>query len=233
MFAYTHSAALSDEALEAVLAAAERPAAALSRIVLRPRGGVLEGAPWGCECLALGPRSRAWTAGTRPGPTVPWTRWIAPPSPCSLPGCRSYRSWSSTATLTPAQVDQFAGVRARARIDDVARERNAAAERLVRELLDRGELLYGTSTGVGALRSSRSTLEDAGDHQWRLLRSHAGGGGAPLTVEVVRAAMVVRANQIGAGGAGVGEARWTRCSMRCGSGSRRLRASSARWARGT
>ena len=109
-------------------------------------------------------------------------------------------------TLTPAEVVQVARGRARARISDVARERNAAAERLVRELLDRGELLYGTSTGVGALRSSRSTLEDAGDHQWRLLRSHAGGGGAPLTVEVIRAAMVVRANQIGAGGAGVGEA---------------------------
>ena len=47
--------ALSDEALEAILAAAEQPAAALSRIVLRPRGGVLDGAPWGCECLALWP----------------------------------------------------------------------------------------------------------------------------------------------------------------------------------
>ena len=51
----------------------------------------------------------------------------------------------------------------------------------------------------------RSATEDPGDHQWRLLRSHAGGGGAPLTVEVVRAAMAVRANQIGAGGAGIGE----------------------------
>ena len=46
---------LSDETLEAVLAAAEQPAAALSRIVLRPRGGVLDGAPWDCECLALWP----------------------------------------------------------------------------------------------------------------------------------------------------------------------------------
>ena len=75
----------------------------------------------------------------------------------------------------------------------------------MRDLLDRGELLYGTSTGVGSLRSAPSQLEDAGDHQWRLVRSHAGGGGAPLSVEVVRAAMAVRANQIGAGGAGVGE----------------------------
>ena len=73
------------------------------------------------------------------------------------------------------------------------------------ELLERGDLLYGVTTGVGSLRTSPSPTEDPGDHQWRLLRSHAGGGGAPLTTEVVRAAMAVRANQIGAGGAGVGE----------------------------
>ena len=108
-------------------------------------------------------------------------------------------------TLTPAAVVEIARGRARARIDDAARERNAAAERLVRELLARSDLVYGVSTGVGVLRSVPSALEDPGDHQWRLLRSHAGGGGAPLTVEVVRAAMAVRANQLGAGGAGVGE----------------------------
>ena len=108
-------------------------------------------------------------------------------------------------TLTIDGVVAIARGRAQARITPGARERNRAAERLVRELLDRGELLYGTSTGVGSLRAEASQLEDAGDHQWRLVRSHAGGGGAPLTVEVVRAAMAVRVNQIGAGGAGVGE----------------------------
>jgi histidine ammonia-lyase len=107
--------------------------------------------------------------------------------------------------LTPAQVVQIARGRAQAEIAPEGRERNAAAERLVRELLGRNELMYGVTTGVGVLRSSPSALPDSGEHQWRLLRSHAGGGGAPLTVEVVRAAMAVRANQLGAGGAGVGE----------------------------
>ena len=108
-------------------------------------------------------------------------------------------------SLTPAGVVAIARRRAEAGLAPEARERNAAAGRLVDELLARGELLYGVTTGVGALRSSPTALEDPGDHQWRLLRSHAGGGGAPLTTEVVRAAMAVRANQLGAGGAGVGE----------------------------
>ena len=47
--------ALSDEALDGLLAAADQPAAALSRVVCRPRGGVLEGAPWEVECLAMWP----------------------------------------------------------------------------------------------------------------------------------------------------------------------------------
>ena len=109
-------------------------------------------------------------------------------------------------SITPEQIVQVARGRAEAALGDEARARNAAAERLVRELIDRGELLYGVTTGVGVLRSRPSAPENRGDFQWRLLRSHAGGGGAPLIVEVVRAAMAVRANQLGAGGAGVGDA---------------------------
>jgi histidine ammonia-lyase len=108
-------------------------------------------------------------------------------------------------SLTPAGVVAIARRRAVAEMAPAARERNAAAARLVGELLERGELLYGVTTGVGALRGAPTAREDPGDHQWKLLRSHAGGGGAPLTTEVVRAAMAVRANQIGAGGAGIGE----------------------------
>src|SRR3954447_71119 len=80
-------------------------------------------------------------------------------------------------TLTPAAVVDIARGRAHAELADDARERNAAAERLVEELMVRGELLYGVTTGVGALRVSPFESEDPGDHQWRLLRSHAGGGG--------------------------------------------------------
>ena len=108
-------------------------------------------------------------------------------------------------TLTPAVVVAIARGRAEVRIGTAARERNAAAERLVRGLVERGELVYGVTTGVGVLRSAPAAREAADHHQWRLLRSHAGGGGAPLTVELVRAAMAVRLNQLGAGGAGVGD----------------------------
>ena len=64
-------------------------------------------------------------------------------------------------TLTPAGVVAIARRRAEARMAPAARERNAAAERLVRSLIERGELLYGVTTGVGSLRSSPSARRGA------------------------------------------------------------------------
>jgi histidine ammonia-lyase len=107
------------------------------------------------------------------------------------------------ATLTPAAVARVARDGAPVRIAAAARERNAAAARAVAALLERGDPLYGATTGVGALSGRRLEAAELAGNSLRLLRSHAAGGGALLPAEQVRAAMAVRANQIGAGGAGI------------------------------
>ena len=109
-------------------------------------------------------------------------------------------------TLTPAAVARVARGGARVRITAAARARNADAARTVAELLERGEALYGATTGVGALSARRLEPAELAGNSLRLLRSHAAGGGALLPAEQVRAAMAVRANQIGAGGAGIAPA---------------------------
>jgi histidine ammonia-lyase len=63
--------------------------------------------------------------------------------------------------------------------------------------------VYGRSTGVGANRSVDVAAEDRTGHGVRLLRSHAHGIGEPMPQALVRAAMVVRANQIACGMAGL------------------------------
>ncbi|MEA2178164.1 MAG: histidine ammonia-lyase, partial [Solirubrobacteraceae bacterium] len=68
-----------------------------------------------------------------------------------------------------------------------------------------GTPIYGVTTGVGALHDRRLNPADAPEHQRRLLRSHAAGAGEPLARELVRAAMAVRLNQLGAGGAGASD----------------------------
>jgi histidine ammonia-lyase len=92
---------------------------------------------------------------------------------------------------------------ARVRLTEAARERNLRAREQIRALIDAGAQLYGATTGVGALRDHLVPDDEREQLQWRLLRSHAVAAGPPLVVEQVRAGMLVRANQLGAGGAGV------------------------------
>jgi histidine ammonia-lyase len=108
-------------------------------------------------------------------------------------------------SLTPAEVSAVAREGRAVRLGEEARARNAAAAEAAAALLERGTRIYGVTTGVGALHSEAVPASERADHQLRLLRSHAAGAGRPLSPPLVRAAMAVRANQLGAGGAGVSD----------------------------
>jgi histidine ammonia-lyase len=82
-------------------------------------------------------------------------------------------------------------------------ERAAAAASAARTIAAAREV-YGRTTGVGANRGLTVAESEAGLHGLRLLRSHAGGGGPLIDAELGRAMLAVRANQIAAGGSGVG-----------------------------
>jgi len=106
-------------------------------------------------------------------------------------------------SLTPADVAAVARDGGAVELSPAARERNAAARAAIAAHLERGGALYGASTGVGALRDRQVAEGEREQLQLNLLRSHAVSAGAPLSPVLVRAGMVVRANQLGAGGAGV------------------------------
>jgi histidine ammonia-lyase len=82
----------------------------------------------------------------------------------------------------------------------VARERMAAARALIDGL--QGEHTYGVNTGFGRFVSQHVPDELADELQLRLLRSHACGVGEPYPDEVVRAAMLLRANALAKGFSG-------------------------------
>ncbi|MFG3440298.1 aromatic amino acid lyase [Nonomuraea sp. NPDC047897] len=86
------------------------------------------------------------------------------------------------------------------RLDPEGLARAAAAHRAAGEIARRRPV-YGRTTGVGANRTEH--VGDGDLHGLRLLRSHAGGIGAPVPADQVRAMLAVRANQILAGGAGL------------------------------
>jgi histidine ammonia-lyase len=104
--------------------------------------------------------------------------------------------------LRPADVASVARHHQPVALAEEAAERNRAARTAIAALIGRDEPLYGVTTGVGALRDRTIAEADRERLQWNLLRSHAVSAGPPLSPELVRAGMVVRANQLGAGGAG-------------------------------
>ena len=79
-------------------------------------------------------------------------------------------------------------------------ERARRAWHVVRDIAEH-QPVYGRTTGVGANRNV--SLDGDDTHGLRLLRSHSGGAGPLMSAEIVRAMLVVRLNQIAAGGSGV------------------------------
>src|SRR5438445_6547752 len=79
--------------------------------------------------------------------------------------------------------------------------------RTARELVDRlvreDRVVYGLTTGVGALKNVRIPPADGRQVQRSLLMSHAVGVGPALPQELVRAGMLVRINQFCQGTSGV------------------------------
>ena len=107
------------------------------------------------------------------------------------------------AGLTPSQVQQVARYRARVTLSQDARKRLQRARAVVDGLVDRGEVVYGLNTGVGALRTTKIAPSEVRRLQRNLVRSHAVGVGPLLEEELVRAGMLVRVNQFCQGSSGV------------------------------
>src|SRR5437764_12077007 len=92
---------------------------------------------------------------------------------------------------------------AEAALSDLAREKIARARALVeRAAHGTREHTYGINTGFGRFGSRSIPEELTAELQLRLLRSHACGVGDPYPDEVVRAAMLLRANALAKGTSG-------------------------------
>jgi histidine ammonia-lyase len=105
--------------------------------------------------------------------------------------------------LRLADVWAVAVDRAPVGLADSARERMRAARDLVeRAVHGRQEHTYGVNTGFGRFVSRSIPEELTEELQVRLLRSHACGVGEPYPPEIVRAAMLLRANALAKGFSG-------------------------------
>jgi histidine ammonia-lyase len=105
--------------------------------------------------------------------------------------------------LTPMGVWEVAVGGAQAELSTLALERmNAAREVVQRVAHGTSEHTYGVNTGFGRFVSKQIPEEHTEELQLRLLRSHACGVGVPYPDDVVRAAMLLRANALAKGNSG-------------------------------
>src|SRR3954451_22848311 len=92
---------------------------------------------------------------------------------------------------------------AAAALSDESRTKMRAARSLVEQAAHgTSEHTYGINTGFGRFVSQSIPEELTEELQLRLLRSHACGVGDPYPVEIVRAAMLLRANALAKGNSG-------------------------------
>lgn len=74
---------------------------------------------------------------------------------------------------------------------------------IVEKFVEEGQVVYGITTGFGALRDRKVGHEDVERLQENLIKSHSVGFGDPLPTDVVRAMMLLRANALAKGYSGV------------------------------
>jgi histidine ammonia-lyase len=99
--------------------------------------------------------------------------------------------WAAAVAGTPAELAEESRTKMRAARDLVERAAHGTREHT-----------YGINTGFGRFVSRSIPEELTGELQLRLLRSHACGVGEPYPAEVVRAAMLLRANTLAKGTSG-------------------------------
>ena len=78
-----------------------------------------------------------------------------------------------------------------------------AARRVVERIVETGETVYGINTGFGSLVHERISSDDLAQLQVNLIRSHATAIGELMSVEAVRAMMIIRLNSLCKGHSGI------------------------------
>ncbi|HVN33253.1 MAG TPA: histidine ammonia-lyase [Thermoanaerobaculaceae bacterium] len=106
-------------------------------------------------------------------------------------------------SLTLEQLGDVARSGAGVELSTAARERVAATRAGIEARIGAGEVIYGVNTGFGRLADVRIPDERLAELQRNLLRSHACGVGEPFAEDVVRAMILLRANVLAGGYAGV------------------------------
>lgn len=96
--------------------------------------------------------------------------------------------------LSFADIVRIGARRAPLRADADAMRRVAEARKVVEAAIASGQAVYGSTTGVGAMKDVEWTPDQLNDFNMGLVRAHHFGTGEAFSAETVRAAIAIRVN---------------------------------------
>ncbi|NMB54928.1 MAG: histidine ammonia-lyase [Leptolinea sp.] len=105
--------------------------------------------------------------------------------------------------LTLEQIEQVARYREKTYLSEKALAQVNQSRAWVEEIVNADKPVYGINTGYGIFSDRRINKQDARKLARNLVLSHAVGTGDPFPEDVVRAAIVIRANTLAKGHSGV------------------------------
>ncbi len=105
--------------------------------------------------------------------------------------------------LTIEDIVSIARHQTRAVLSREAEDRIHRARSLIERWVQEQRIIYGITTGLGALCNVTISREDCRRLQENILMSHAAGVGDPLPEEIVRATMAIRINDLAMGHSGI------------------------------
>ena len=88
-------------------------------------------------------------------------------------------------------------------IDPICFEKISKSVEQVKSFVDHSDVVYGVTTGFGALASVHINSSKSKELQRNIIVSHAAGVGEPLPIEVVRTMMLLRVNSLIKGYSGI------------------------------
>ncbi|MGI9609905.1 MAG: histidine ammonia-lyase, partial [Acidimicrobiia bacterium] len=105
--------------------------------------------------------------------------------------------------LAPQQVVDVARDGVEVVVDPSLADRMTPAREVVDRAIESDAIVYGVTTGFGALANTHIGHAEVVKLQYNLIRSHASGVGEPLEDDVVRAILLLRARTLAQGRSGV------------------------------
>jgi histidine ammonia-lyase len=106
-------------------------------------------------------------------------------------------------TLSIEEVVKVARNNTNVAIPEKVREQVKKSREVLEKLVKDNHVIYGVNTGFGALNNRTIPKDQIEQLQINLIRSHSAGVDEPLTTEVVRALMLLRANTLAKGYSGI------------------------------